>query len=126
MRGVRAGLAGLAILVAACSSGRSAPGSPAPASGRTAVEIDNQNISDMSVYLLDRGARVYLGQAGGLAKTTLTIPSTIVRSTWEVRLLAEPIGGLSAFRTPRLMVPPGQSVYWNIGSTPGTSSATAG
>lgn len=126
MRVVRAGLAGLAMLAAACSSGRTAPASPAPASGKTMVEIDNQNISDMSVYLLDRGTRVYLGQAGGLAKTTLTIPSAAVRSNWEVRLLAEPIGGLSAFRTPKLMVPPGQNVYWNIGSTPGTSSASAG
>ena len=126
MRIVRTGLAGLVILAAACGSGRTAPTSPAPESGKTMVEIDNQNISDMSVYLLDRGTRVYLGQAGGLAKTALTIPSGVVRGTWEVRLLAEPIGGLSSFRTPRLMVPPGQNVYWSIGSTPATSSASAG
>ena len=126
MRVVRAGMAGLAILAVACGSGRTAPASPAPESGKTMVQIDNQNISDMSVYLLDRGARVYLGEAGGLAKTTLTIPAAIVRSTWEVRLLAEPIGGLSTFRTPKLTVPPGQNVYWNIGSNPSTSSATAG
>jgi hypothetical protein len=135
---VRAGLVGLVALSAACGPSRSSPASPAPesgtasaetaeqASGKTRVEIDNQNFSDMNIYLIDQGTRVLLGSANGLSKTTLLIPAGAGRSSWEVRLLADPIGGASPIRTPSLIVAPGQNVYWTIGSDPASSFASAG
>jgi hypothetical protein len=138
MWAVRAGLVGLVALAAACGASRSSPASTAPkpeaASAKTAeagrgkmrVEIDNQNYSDMSIYLLDRGTRVLLGSAAGLSKSTLLIPDGLVRSGWQIRLLADPTGGGSPIRTPALIVPPGQNVYWTIGSDPATSTASAG
>jgi hypothetical protein len=138
MWAVRAGLVGLVALTAACGASRSSPASTAPkpeadsaktaeaGSSKTRIEIDNQNYSDMSIYLLDRGTRVLLGSAAGLAKTTLLIPDGLVRSGWQVRLLADPTGGGSPIRTPALIVPPGQNVYWTIGSDPANSTASAG
>jgi hypothetical protein len=136
---VRAGLVGLVALSAACGASRSSPASPEPKPGtaaaevaepgrskKTRVEIDNQNFSDMNIYLIDQGTRVLLGSANGLSKTTLLIPAALARGNWEVRLLADPIGGASPIRTPALLVAPGQSVYWTIGSDPANSFASAG
>jgi hypothetical protein len=135
---VRAGLVGLVALSAACGASRSSPESPAPkpatataeavepGRSKTRVEIDNQNFSDMNIYLIDQGTRVLLGSAGGLSKTTILIPSGTLRSSWQLRLLADPIGGASPIRPPALIVAPGQSVYWTIGSDPANSFASAG
>jgi hypothetical protein len=135
---MRAGLVGLVALSAACGASRSSPASPAPkpatasaetaepGRGKTRVEIDNQNFSDMNIYLVDQGNRVLLGSASGFSKTTLLIPGGAARSSWHVRLLADPIGGASPIRTPSLIVAPGQNVYWTIGSDPASSFASAG
>jgi hypothetical protein len=99
-------------------------------SGRAAsgidVQIDNQNLSDMSVYLLKNGSRWLIGQAGGLSKTTLTIPASLAPADLRVRLLADPIGGSRRVVTPSLIVPHGQRVYWSIGSDPSMSTASTG
>jgi hypothetical protein len=41
-------------------------------------------------------------------------------------LLADPIGDLQTFTTPTLVVPPGQGIFWTIGSDPATSTASTG
>jgi hypothetical protein len=133
----RTGLLGLMALVAGCGASRATPASPAPtqqasadtnASARQAIEvrIDNRNFSDMNVYLVNEGTHVLLGSAPGMSKTTLTLPSGSVSSRWQVRLVADPIGGSNAIRTPTLLVAPGQNVYWTIGADPASSYASAG
>jgi hypothetical protein len=64
--------------------------------------------------------------AGGLSKTTLTIPEAMTPTDLRVRLIAEPIGGNRPIATPVLIVPAGQRIYWSIGSDPATSTASAG
>jgi hypothetical protein len=131
------GLLGVVALVAGCGASRSTPASPAPEQDASAradvpthqpiqVQIDNRNFSDMNVYLVNEGTHVLLGSAPGMSKTTLSLPSSSVSSRWQVRLVADPIGGSSAIRTPTLLVAPGQSVYWTIGSDPASSYASAG
>jgi len=123
---LRAGLIALLVLSSACGASRSAPVSgPEPTSNEIPVRIDNQNFSDMDIYVLRNGERWLIGQAGGLTKTTLTIRGAI-RGDGRVRLLAEPVGGVRPFATPTLIVPPGQSIFWTIGSDPATSTASTG
>ena len=131
-------LIGLAVLTAGCGAAGSTPQSPTPDTGgpsadanqaqrgKTRVEIDNQNFSDMNVYLIGQGTRLLLGSATGLSKTTLLIPQGNLGGEWRVRLQADPIGGSAPIRTPTLLVPPGQSVYWTIGANPADSFASAG
>ena len=133
----RMGVVALMALSAGCAPAHSSPGSPAPkqatapgaasesSATRTSVEIDNQNLDDMNIYLVNGGARLLLGVAPGLSRTTLVIPAGSVTS-WQVRLLADPIGGSPSIHTPKLLVAPGQSVYWTIGSDPASSFASAG
>jgi hypothetical protein len=134
MRTLMAGLTGLAALSLGCGAGRSASSEPAPeqssrqvepARRETPVQIDNQNFSDMNIFLIDAGVPVFIGTANGLSKTSLMIPRGAGRG-FQVRLLADPIGSSSKIRTPTLIVGPGQQVYWTIGSSPDHSFASAG
>jgi hypothetical protein len=130
---------GLAALTAACGGRRSATAEPAPrpysatgadtgTSGRSAVaiEIDNRNYSDMTIYLIDGGVRVRVGSAPGLSKTSLSLPRGWHAAGGRVRLLADPVGSSAAIRTPTLIVGSGQSVYWTIGLDAASSYASAG
>jgi hypothetical protein len=135
MKELRAGIAVFLMLAAAaCASHAPDEAGPAPISRADTtqdstglqVRVDNQNINDMNIYLLRSGSRFLVGQAGGLSKTTLTIPEAMTPGDLRVRLIADPIGGSRPITTPVLIVPPGQSVYWSIGSDPATSTASAG
>ncbi len=137
MRGLRAGISvSLMLAAAACAASNtsSEAAGPAPAGGTDSarastgieVEIDNQNISDMNIYLVKGGSRVLLGSAGGLRKSTLTIPGSLTPADQRVRLLADPVGGSRSIPTPTLIVPPGQRVYWTIGSDPSMSTTSTG
>lgn len=123
---LRVGLIGLLGLSAACGASRASgtSGTVSP-SNEIPVQIENQNFSDMNIYVVSSGQRWLLGQAGGLTKTTLTIRN-LVRGDGRVRLLAEPIGGAQPVATPTLVVPRGQSIFWTIGSDPATSTASTG
>ena len=135
---LRLGLIGLLTISAAGCSANHQPTAAAgpqksasqsgqkPESEGLPVQIDNQNFSDMSIYLVNGGQRWLLGQAGGLTRTTLTIPHGTAPVDGRLRLEADPIGGSPAIFTPVLVVSPGQSVYWTIGSDPAMSTASAG
>ena len=123
---LRAGLIALLGLSTACGASRSAVATaPEASSNDISVQIDNQNYSDMEIYVVRGGQRWLIGQAGGLTKTTLTIRNAI-RGNGQVRLLADPVGGARPITTPTLVVPPGQSIFWTIGSDPATSTASTG
>ena len=51
----------------------------------------------MNIYLVRSGSRFLVGQAGGLNKTTLTIPEAMPGDL-RVRLIAEPIGAAARSR----------------------------
>ena len=123
---LRGGLIALLGLSTACGASRSTVASgPEPSSNEIPVQIDNQNFSDMDIYVVRNGERWLLGQAGGLTKTTLTIRGA-VRGDGRVRLVAEPVGGARPIASPTLLVPPGQSIFWTIGSDPTNSTASTG
>ena len=132
MKSIRAGVGLLVLLSAACASNASKEAGPAPdedaSAGRDAIEVqvDNQNVSDMSVYLVKGGSRWLVGQAVGLKKSTLTIPGSSVPADARVRLVADPVGSARTIVTPTLVVPKGQRIYWTIGSDPSMSNASTG
>ena len=134
MRRLLAGLTGLAALTLGCGTGRATPSEPTPQPAseqaakaqhpETVVQIDNQNFNDMNIYLLDEGTRVFLGAVNGLSTGTLAIPRAASSSSFQVRLLADPIGSSIPITTPNLSVGPGQTVYWTIGTTASNSFAS--
>jgi hypothetical protein len=129
----RLALVGLVGLLAACA-GHPAATSPTPepattsagSADRIPVRIDNQNFNDMDIYLLDRGARVLLGSASGLTRTTLLLPADATASGGRITLQADPLGSSRPIRTPELLVAPGEKVYWTIGADRAGSYASVG
>ena len=94
---IRIGLLGLVALSAGCAASHPsttpAPkqdaGTEASASSPVQVQIDNQNYSDMDVYLVNNGMHLLLGSAPGLSKTTLALPKAgSAGGQLQVRLLA--------------------------------------
>jgi hypothetical protein len=127
MRNARYWLIGLLLTATGCGTANRPDTTPAPeAKSGLPVQIDNQNFSDMDIYLVNGGQRWLLGQAGGLTRTTLTISDGMAPADGRVRLEADPIGVSRPIFTPVLVVSPGQSVYWTIGSDPEMSSASTG
>jgi hypothetical protein len=127
----------LTAALAGCSASRQPTPSPAPKTqanagtkqterGAVPVQVDNQNFSDMSIYVVSGGQRWLVGQVGGLARTTLTIPPGVAPVGGRLRLSADPIGGSPRLFTPLLVVSPGQTVFWTIGSDPQMSTASVG
>ncbi len=127
MRHARYLLIGVLLAGAGCGTNQ-ADTTPAPESdsGGLPVQIDNQNFNDMNIYLVNGGQRFLLGQAGGLTRTTLTISEGVAPIDGRLRLEADPVGASPPVFTPELVVSPGQSVYWTIGSDPEMSSASTG
>src|SRR3954452_12581121 len=91
------GVLGLALGCAA-SRPQTSP-SPVPTTaaadsrGRIPVRIDNQNYSDLDMYLLFRGTRVLLGSVTGLTRATLMLPTRSAVTDGAVELQAGPLGG---------------------------------
>ncbi len=137
MRQLHAGMLAFLALTAGCGASR-APIAQAPAPKTAAdsgsalkrrsipVQIDNQNYSDMDIYVINSGQRLLIGQAIGLNRTTLFIPSSATRADGQVRLLADPLGASPRVATPLLVVSPGQAIFWNIGLDQAMSSASTG
>ena len=100
----------LLLVVGACRSARDGE-APGPARGPATLEVENQNFLDMTVYVLERGARQRLGEARGNSTTSLTIPERLIRGgASPLRFLADPIGGEGLPVTEEIVVEPGDTV----------------
>jgi len=87
----------LALVVASlgCRTGRARNADDGPV--RTTIEVQNEDFTDMTVYVLANGARTRLGIAPGNKTTVLTIPEYLIQGVPMMRFVAEPLGG---YRTP--------------------------
>lgn len=75
----------------------------------TTVTVDNQSFADMTIYV-SRGQRIRLGLARGHAKTTFTIPPSLVTGSATLQFIADPIGSSRASVSEQITVTEGDSV----------------
>ena len=99
------------VFIAACGSARSQSSQQGL---KTTVEVDNQALADMTVYVLRGGQRVRLGLATGLSKTRFTIPPGIVFGLTTLRFYADPIGGRATPVSEEITVSEGEEVVLRI------------
>ena len=66
---------------------------PAQERARTVLIVDNRAYTDMTIYVVSGMRRARMGNAGGLTKTELTIPSSSIGNGGSISFVAEPIGG---------------------------------
>jgi hypothetical protein len=120
-------LAGLAV-VGGCARGQT-QGAPRPDPGavdlnssggrisdKTTVVVDNQNLSEMTIYAYQGTQRMRLGRARASATTELRIPTSIVSGVVQMRFYAEPMvtGGQRAYLSEMIPVQPGDQVDFLI------------
>jgi hypothetical protein len=98
--------------IAACAS--AAGKQAAAARPRTMVEVDNQALADMNIYLVRGGQRIRLGMATGLSKTQFTIPQGIVFGSTSLRFMADPVGGRATPVSEEITVVEGEVVVLRI------------
>jgi len=80
----------------------------------TTVQVDNQALYDMTVYVIRSGQRIRLGLATGLSKTRFTIPQGILFGLTSLRFVADPVGGRSTPVSEEIMVQEGEEVVLRI------------
>jgi hypothetical protein len=103
----------------ACSRANQAAGEISPANMITVV-VKNENFLDMDVYAVSQGLATRLGTVTG--NGTRTFLSDASMAAQDFRIVATPIGGNGRASTGALVVSPGQTVDFRIGSTMRNSS----
>jgi hypothetical protein len=88
-----------------------------------AVEIQNQNWSDITIYLMTGGLPQRLGMVTALSNGSFAFPSQRLYTGGSVRLRALPVAG-NAFTSEAILVQPGQAITWTVKNDIDTSSIT--
>lgn len=96
------------ILLTACSS--STRKTEARKQSKTTVRVENQNFLDMTIYVLDQGQRIRLGEV--IAQTTriFEIPEYLVFGPTTLQFLADPVGASQTPVSEEITVTPGDQV----------------
>lgn len=87
---------------------------PAQERERTVLLVDNRGYSDMTIYVVSGMRRTRLGNAGGLQKTELTIPSSSIGNGGSISFVADPIGGSRQSFSTEVYVRAGETVTLTI------------
>src|ERR1051325_10825270 len=104
-------LAAAALIVSACYSRNTQQQVNQPAA---TLEVDNQGVLDMTVYVMRGAERVRLGIAGALRKTDLPIPSDMIFGASTLRFIGDPIGSNRNSVSDQITVSPGDTVTWTV------------
>ena len=97
----------------ACSRGNTAAGDVAPSS-MIGLHVQNDNFSDMDVYVVSEGLPTRLGTVTGNSSRNFVLdPSVAVQ---DLRIVATPIGGNGRASSGQIAVAPGQTIDFRIGS----------
>jgi hypothetical protein len=90
------------------------PEAPVPADAPTTLEVQNDNFSDMRIYVVRGTQRTRLGTANGKSKTTFMIPSSVLLGIARLRFEAIPIGGRVASFSEEISVNQGEVIVIQI------------
>lgn len=115
--------AGVAVLVAAllgvtaCGIGRgSDDGQPRPnyRDNPVTLEVENRSWATMHVYVVSGGQWESLGQVTSQTTESYELSSSMVATSDEIRLAADPVGSTRAYLSDPVLVRPGDRVSWTL------------
>lgn len=107
----------LLCLAAACAPAMNEPQPAAPSYGSGIVEVTNDGRQDVVVYAVRDGMRYRLGRVSRMERAQLRLPNLGERSSYQVSLIAEPVGGGRAFASAPLVWHQGQSMKARVGQS---------
>jgi hypothetical protein len=107
----------LLLFATACASAAPADGLPrslaAALNGR--VEVTNDGHQDMVLYVMRDAVRYRLGYVSRMETARFRLPSAEDRPSYQMSLIAEPVGGGTPFATPPVVWHPGQTLLARVG-----------
>lgn len=98
---------------ASCSRTGEAAGEVAPSSA-VGLHVRNNNFLDMDVYAVSAGLATRLGTVTGNGSRNFVLDGSL--ATPDLRIVATPIGGNGRASTGQVLVSPGQTIDFTIGS----------
>lgn len=101
-----------ATVLGGCS--KKAPDQPVPVNTPTVLQVENDNFSDMRIYVIRGSQRTRLGIATGKSKTSFTIPASVAFGITTLRFEAVPIGGRVATFSEEITVNQGDTLTIQI------------
>jgi len=106
-------------LISACAPAVGDDGHAAPrlASRQGEVQVTNDGHQDIVLYLFRETTRYRLGRVTRMETASFRIPDSGTRASYQVQLVAQPVGGGPAFSTGRFVWRPGQSLRSRVGRT---------
>ena len=109
----------LLCLSAACASRGNGEGIPAPTLAQNvgSVQVTNDGHEDIVLYMISDGARYRLGRVSRMETGQFRIPALAGgdQLSYQVELLAEPVGNAQPFSTGRILWRPGQNLSGRVG-----------
>ena len=99
--------------VVSCSRTGQAAGEVAPA-GAIGLRVRNNNFLDMDVYAVSAGLATRLGTVSGNSLRNFVLDPSL--ATPDLRIVATPIGVNGRAATGQVLVSPGQTIDFTIGS----------
>lgn len=87
------------LTIAACGPALAgnADGVDRPRRETAVVTVENQNWSDMVVYVTQGGMRMRLGMVTSMRSATFRLPAMFLGHSGDIRLVADPIGSSEYF-----------------------------
>jgi hypothetical protein len=110
-------VAAAALLLAACApSAMSGGGNPKAEYTPATVSVENQNWSDVTVYLVQGSSRIRLGMVTSMGSASFRVPRGMEAYAGQLRLLADPVGSSHMFLSEAVQIRPGQRVALQLGN----------
>lgn len=96
---------------------------PAGSVGIT-VEVVDDHVQDMRVYLVRGSTPIPLGSVGSGERRVFRVSPAELGQSGAIRLMADPLGSQDRFVTEPIQVAPGQRVIWRLAHRLSLSSVT--
>ena len=102
------------ITASACARTNEAAGTVVPANV-VGLRVQNNNVLDVDVYAVSQGVPTRLGTVTGNSTRDFVVDGSLV--TQDFRVIATPIGARGQASTGAIIVSPGQTIEFTVGST---------
>jgi hypothetical protein len=103
----------MALALAACAGRNTAAPGIVP-DEPTTLSVENNNFSDMRIYVHQGGQRIRLGTANGSKLSEFKIPKSVVFGVTSLRFEAVPIGGRGSSISETITIHPGETIMMRI------------
>ena len=112
----------IVVFAGACTPMTQNAGVDGAATERTTMLVENNNWSDMTVYILRDGVRTRMGAVPSMGRATFVLSSALVGGTGEIRVQADPLGSTNKWTSQPILIVPGNQVRFRLENNVALSS----